>query len=100
MKKLQSPVGLLKEMINIPMAILKNHNGKGVYRAQLSMALVSLAFKLHGPKDKMMAKWLESHAIIRDIAHKRALLTILDAVAPTMQSTKEFAMFQQFMNEN
>jgi len=99
-KKLQSPIGLLKEALKVPMAILANHNGKGVYRAQMSMALVSLALKLNGPKSKMMEKWLESHAVIKDIAHKRALLTILDAVSPSMKGTKEFAMFQQFMNEN
>lgn len=100
-KKLQSPIGLVKELVNIPFSIFTNLNAIGVYKAQISFSLVSLALKLNKtPKKDLMGTWLESHEEIKSIAHRRALLTIHDSVAPSMKGTKEFALFQKFIITN
>jgi len=97
LKKIASPVRLAGEGFNILGAIFKNKGNTGFSRSSLSLQLVQLALRMRVPKSQMIPVWLESHAIIKSVAHKKALLTIYDTVYPAMAGTRELELFRQYM---
>jgi predicted nucleic acid-binding protein len=100
LKKIGSPVNLALEISNVLAGMFLNKGNVGIARASLSAQLVDLALKMRSvPKAKLVPVWLESHAAIKAIAHKKALLTIYDSVYPTMAGTRELELFRQYMNQ-
>ena len=99
LKPLRSPVNLFKILASIPLTLLWNSDGMGMYRASLNWKLFSLVRKLNVSKSKQVGVWLESHALIKEVAHKKALLTIYDSVKSKMANTYELDLFKEYIHQ-
>jgi len=96
LKSIASLPKLLLALGKLPITFLLNQGGVGLQRTQLQWGLIKLAFSMLGvSKDKMVAKWLESHELIETIAKLSARLTIYDSIYNKLWGTRELAFFRR-----